>query len=480
MTFSNKSNNSNNTQSQVMSPVVNQVDSLDSDRLTITNPDLEPEFNWIKAQETADFLLFQTTGKHLSDIEIKVLQGSWEGQTYEEIARSYGYSAEYLNKDVGNKLWRKLSEILDEKVTKKNFKEALKRVREKKQSSSNNVPSTPLPFPEGAVALNSSLYQERSGVESLCYETVVKPGSLIRIKAPNLMGKTSLLMRILAHANQKNYQTVYLDLGSIDRAILTDLEKFLRWLCLMVSRQLNIENQLNQYWDTEILGSNDNCTAYFEEYLLTAINSPLVLGLDDVDRLFSYNQIVEDFFGLLRSWHEKAKITAIWQKLRLVITHSTEVYIPLDIHQSPFNAGLPVELPEFDPQQVRELASLHRLTWSDHQVEKLMEMVGGHPYLVRLAIYEIASGKVTLTQLLKEASTEAGIYSNHLRRYLKVLQQVPNLAEAMKNVVTSFEPIELDSLQIYKLHSMGLVERSGNQVRPRYQLYREYFSRVLI
>lgn len=486
MALSNKFNKIDDTKPQVVSPVVNQVDSSYSDRSTILNTHLESKFNWVKAYETVDLLLLQTTGKHLSDIEIKVLQGSWEGKTYDKLAHFYGYSAEYLNKDIGNKLWRKISNILGEKVTKNNFKEALRRAWERQQRLSSNILSLAnysliqLPFPEGAVALNSPFYQERSRVESLCSETVVKPGSLIRIKAPNLMGKTSLIMRILAHANSQNYQTVYLDLSSVDRAILTNLEKFLRWLCLMVSRELNLENQLNQYWDTEILGSNDNCTAYFEEYLLTAIDSPLVLGLDDVDRLFSYNQIVEDFLGLLRSWHEKAKITEIWQKLRLVITHSTEVYIPLDIHQSPFNAGLPVELLEFDSQQVEELASLHHLTWNEHQVEKLMEMVGGHPYLVRLAIYEIASGKVTLTQLLKEASTEAGIYSNHLRRHFKVLQEVPSLAEAMKNVVTSFEAVELNSLQIYKLHSMGLVKQQGNQVMPRYQLYREYFSRVLV
>ncbi len=43
---------------------------------------------------------------------MKVLQGSWEGKSYDEIAQTYGYSAEYLNKDVGNKLWHKLSEAL--------------------------------------------------------------------------------------------------------------------------------------------------------------------------------------------------------------------------------------------------------------------------------------------------------------------------------------------------------------------------------
>lgn len=442
--------------------------------------ELERELLWIHAREIADAAVFSCTSQHLSDVETKVLQASWEEKTYDDMAKVYGYSAEYLNKDVGNKLWKKLSIALGERVTKKNFKEALRRWR----SSDSPVDKIPaialdLPFPEGAVALDSPLYIERAGVESLCNETVLKPGALIRIKAPNLMGKTSLLTRLLAYATQHDCRAVYVDLSSVDRVILTDLDKFLRWLCLIVGRQLRLENQLHQYWDTDILGSNDNCTAYFEEYLLPEIGKPLVLGLDEVDRLFSEAGVVEDFLGLLRSWHEKGKISETWQQLRLVIAHSTEAYIPLDINQSPFNAGIPIELNEFNLLQVQELAYRHHLDWQEPQSSQLMQMVGGHPYLVRLAMYQASMGKTTLPQLLRSASTEAGIFSHHLRRYLETLQQAPDLAQMFKQVVESAEPVELNPMQIYQLHSMGLVKRLNNHVVPRCNIYREYFSRVL-
>jgi hypothetical protein len=448
----------------------------------------ETEFSWLKAKALAVRVIFKNTGKYLSDIEMKVLEGSWEGKTYDELAKIYGYSAEYLNKDVGNKLWNKLSEALGEKVSKKNFKEALLRAGEEQQNTFNSKNALPLasplmtelPFPEGSVALDSPFYIPHSGIESLCYETILKPGSLIRIKAPKLMGKTSLMTRILAHAANHNYQTVYLDLSSVNREILTKLDKFLQWLCLMVGQQLRLKNQLNDYWDTEILGSNDNCTVYFEEYLLAEIDRPVILALDEVDRLFPYTEVIEDFLGMLRSWHEKGKISQRWKQMRLVMAHSTEVYIPLDINQSPFNAGVPVELLEFDVKQIQDLAHLHHLNWNDTHVEELTKMVGGHPYLVRLAMYYISSLKVTLEQLLQEAPTEAGIYSNHLRRHLETLQKSTELALALKQVVTSPQPIELDSMQIYKLHSMGLVQRQNNYVTPRCNLYREYFRRVLV
>ncbi|AFY54995.1 hypothetical protein Riv7116_2485 [Rivularia sp. PCC 7116] len=453
------------------------------------NIDSISDFSWSDVKEVADCALFKTTGKYLSDIEVKVLQASWMQKTYDEMAISYGYSAEYLNKDVGNKLWHKLSKAVEEKVTKKNFKAALKRIWEKQDNFITTEVREELfvtskikqiPFPESSVAPDSNFYIERNNLENLCDETIIKPGSLIRIKAPKLMGKTSLTNRIIANAKNQNYQTVYLDLSSVERRILTDLDKFLRWLCCMVGRQLKLENQLNDYWDSDILGSNDNCTVYFEEYLLAEIDSPIVLALDNIDKIFAYTEVIEDFFGMLRSWHEKAKISEIWQQLRLVLAHSTEVYVPLDINQSPFNAGVPVELVEFNQQQVEKLVAIHGLNWNEIQIQELIKLVGGHPFLLRLAMYQVSAKNLNLEKLLQEASMEAGIYSNHLRGYLEILQKSPELAEAFKIVVNSSEPVELNSIGIYKLHSMGLVEKLDNCVKPSCNLYRDYFQRVLV
>ncbi|WP_186376191.1 AAA-like domain-containing protein, partial [Hyella patelloides] len=234
------------------------------------------EFNWEKAKQTVDSLIFEKTGKHLSDIEILILHGAWENKTYEEIAEAGNYTSNYLSKDVGNKLWGNISLALKEKVSKKNFKAALQRkCREPTQVDfvkhqtpiNNSLKLENLTFPEGLIALDSPFYIERLQVESTCYETIIKPGSLIRIKGAKWMGKTSLVYRILERGRVDNQKVVYLDLGSVERSILQDLDKLLRWLCVMVSRQLKLENQVNDYWDTDILGSNDNCTVYFEEYI---------------------------------------------------------------------------------------------------------------------------------------------------------------------------------------------------------------------
>ncbi len=328
-------------------------------------------------------------------------------------------------------------------------------------------------LPEGQVPLESAFYIERFR-ESDCYKQIVKPGALIRIKAPREMGKTSLMSRIIHHAQKQGYQTASLNFQRTGDECLSNLEQFLKWFCATVGKQLRLPNKLADKWD-EIFTSNDNCSAYFEEYLLAEITNPLVLALDEVDFVFQHPKIATDFFGMLRAWFEEAKNRDIWKKLRLVVVHSTEVYIPLNINQSPFNVGFLIELPEFSAQQVRSIALRHGLNWNTAQVEQLMAMVGGHPYLVRVALYHIARGDTTLEVLLQKAPTEAGHYRNHLLRHLRYLEERPELAAAIRRLVETTSPVHLKSIEAFQLHSMGLVHLQGNDVTPRCDLYKRYF-----
>jgi AAA-like domain len=444
--------------------------------------------------------------RNLTDVEIIVLKGAWQREEYDNIAAKNQYAASYISQDVAPKLWRLLTLALGEKVKKNNFKEALKRCWEKqlvpKEISSDRATidkDSQLNVAEKSLIsdLNQEkdsepsnnfsqekrspwlpdFYVERPPIESICYETLLQPGSLLRIKAPKLMGKTTLITGVLAQLAQEGYRTINLSFELADRKThFTNLNKFLRWFCLNLSRELKLPSQLDDYWDEEGMGSKVSCTTYFEEYLLVSTDSPLILCLDDVDVLFPYPEIYEDFFGLLRSWYEKARSRQHWKKLRLAIVHATDVYISLNINQSPFNVGLPIELPEFTCQQVRNLAGKYRLEIDTAIIDSLIELVGGHPYLLEQAFAHLKSyPDITPNLLLTKATTEAGIYRHHLQEYCLNLQEHPELALAFKKVVISDKPVQLEPRSAYQLQSMGLVKLSGNEVEPRCNLYRQYF-----
>lgn len=437
--------------------------------------------------------------KQLGPIERLILSQSWMGQTYGEMAKGAGYGSEYL-KEIGYQLWQDLSDALGQRVTKKNLHLVLSHYQEGKNNQQHRVPEvftttvletqvvdgiagSEFDFPSGPVPLDSPLYINRPPVEECVFAELKQPGCFIRIKAPRKMGKSSLLNRMMAHAKELNYQTVYLDFQEADEVIFTTLDKFLRWFCANISRQLNIPPKLDDYWDAE-MGSKVSCKIYFEGYVLPQVNEPLLLALNEVNRVFEHTKIAQDFLPMLRFWHELTKQDKTWQKLHVAVVHATEIYVPLKLNQSPFNIGLAISLPQFTLEQVQDLAQRYGLGWATgsegaKRLARLQAMVGGHPYLVSLALYHLRQGQMGFEQLLAAAPTPASIYSHHLREHLNLLKNEPQLASALEQVVRANESVRLEAIATYKLESMGLVKLDGNLAKLSCQLYRLYFQSQL-
>ncbi|MBV6627280.1 MAG: AAA-like domain-containing protein [Rivularia sp. (in: Bacteria)] len=477
--------------------------------------------------EFIENIIFINTGEHLNDTQKIILEESWNKskKTYEQIAAELGYAGSYIKQGVGPKLWRLLSKTFGEKVTKINLHSVVNRwIKSKANQQSYSFKKSPqlsskkqaelesaylayaesvnqenkkessckcvyedkkplagadLEFPQDSVALDSALYISRGNHEERCYQTILNPGAFIRIKAPRQMGKTSLMNRVLAYAaKEEKYKTALLHFQQADSSILTDFNRLLRWICINLTRQLKLESDINDYWDEE-LGSKMSCNLYIQACVLQQIDSPLVLALEEVNEIIEHPQIAKEFFSLLRFWHERTKADANWQKLRLIMVHSTEIYIPLDINQSPLNVGLRIELEPFNKEQVQELMLRHQLDLNADDLNKLTNLVGGHPYLTRLAFYYLKCQELTFTELLETAATDAGIYRDVLQRNLRLLYKDNELVEAFKAVLDADEPIALEQIQGFKLHSMGLINYHGNQVFVSCDLYRQYFQEYL-
>lgn len=328
--------------------------------------------------------------------------------------------------------------------------------------------------PEGQVPLASPFYTERPPIEADCFSSVVKPGSLIRVKAARQMGKTSLMSRILAYGVQQGYRSVPVYFQEADGDFFSDLDSFLQWFCGIVAEELEIDADVDEFWQRGKLGSKRKCTNFFQKCILPEIHTPLVLGLDEVDLIFQHLKIAKDFFALLRTWHERGKNQPIWQNLRMVIVHSREVYIPLNMHESPFNVGMPVQLVEFTAEQLEALTQLHGLSLSQKNLTSLMKMLGGHPYLTRMALYTLARG-TSLADFLKVAPTEEGPFSDHLRRHLSNVRNDPALRAALIKVIAKEQPVAIGDNETFQLRSMGLIKVQQNAAVPLCDLYRQYF-----
>jgi len=423
----------------------------------------------------------------LTTLQEMILRSSWEGKTYTTIAFEAHYGGERVRK-VAAHLWQLLSDFLGEPINKYNFRQTLLTRRLSKthqqliKEFNRTATATSLEFPNGPVSLGSRFYIPRPPVEELAYAEIAVPGSVICIQAPKKMGKSSLILRVMERAHHQGFCTVNLDFQQADQAVFSSLDKFLRWLCANVSRELHLEPKLNDYWD-EDMGSKVSCSVYFQKYLLSAAKNPLVLVLNEVDWVFDYPDIAGEFLPLIRSWYEQSRMLEIWQKLRLVLVYAQEMLIPFKLTKSPFNIGLLIKLPSLTKEQVEDLAQRHGLDWLDSKkTESLMAMVGGHPYLIRLALYHLVGRgglKGNLEELIQQAPTTMGIYDEYLKQYVLLLRRDPELASAFYEVITAINHVKLEPVSAYKLQSMGLVHCDGHGCVPGCELYRLYFRAQL-
>lgn len=330
-----------------------------------------------------------------------------------------------------------------------------------------------------------AFYVNRADTEKQCYNALLQPGGMVRVKAPQLTGKTWFIEKVLSKfSKDESYRRLDVE---IDRHVLTGVEDFYQWFCAAASEGLELPVELDTYWKG--LAPNGDITNYFQKYLLKQIadaQQSLILVLDKVDRVFECTSVANAFCGLLRGWYEQsikgsAHNKKVWRKLRLVIIHSTEVYGSLDINYSPLGAvGVDFKLSDFDEKQVQELARLYQLSWIETEVHKLMNLVGGHPYLVHLAIAKVRHQNISLDQILNTAHTEVGIFADHLRQLAISLERSPELENLYKEIVMADKPVPLKSVQAFKLDSMGLIHIrpsaiGENLAEPRCRLYGEFF-----
>lgn len=77
--------------------------------------------------QIVDELILSQTGKHLDRMQKAIIEGTWHGQTYTEIAKEHKYSESRV-RDIGYKLWQILSEKLELDINKFNFRSTIERL----------------------------------------------------------------------------------------------------------------------------------------------------------------------------------------------------------------------------------------------------------------------------------------------------------------------------------------------------------------
>ncbi len=327
--------------------------------------------------------------------------------------------------------------------------------------------------------ITTSLYIVRR-IDEEVLSAIHQPRTIVTIQGPSQSGKTSLMMRLCSNLRSKDphLRTVYIDIQSFPNQELQSVSTVWQSIANSMAEQLKLANwditdwypdrpydrQLGQFLDNDVFDQDIKM---------------LIICLDGVDKIVG-SSIKNEFFSSLRGFYQRGTLNTSWEKVNWLLstTYDPSLFISVS-NSSPFNIGHRANLHPFTSAEVLEFANRLGLQLDDQTLVRIIEYLGGHPYLVHLFLYQWSNDPSVRDQIFDAPSAGGGIFRDHLHRYLLIFQQDVALAAGMRSVIKGWAIN--DYWVINRLISAGLVRRrSDGQIEPSCSLYHDFFSRELI
>lgn len=269
-----------------------------------------------------DRLVVERTGKHLDDVQRAVVEGTWERQTYDDIAQKCYVTKNHVG-DVGAELWQLLSEILGEDIKKTNFCSTFERLQLTSSQFINIQSSHNFSFCSSPYQHNDK--HQESENKSKCHDLTVAP-QIINFYARESEVKT-LSNWIL---NQNTRLTSVLGLSGIGKTTLVkmfvdlNLQQFevIIWRSLKFTKSLELFiNDLLNVCQQEAKETIDD---KLKQLLDVFRQKKCLIILDDVHNIFipgqfagqykSEYQDYQNFFTMITETEHQSNVILISQE----------------------------------------------------------------------------------------------------------------------------------------------------------------------
>ncbi|KAM3094821.1 NB-ARC domain-containing protein [Phormidesmis sp. 146-35] len=355
--------------------------------------------------------------QRLTHLQETVFCRAWEGQTYEQIATTEGYDADYV-KLVGSQLWQLISELVGQRVTKNNFRVVLRQRIGTSEPKELTPPSSFLPSPSSR---SDSTYQDWGEVIDLSnfcgrsheleiLEQWATSSRLIAILGMGGMGKTVLSVKLAQRLQNQFEYVIWRSLRDAPtvETILSDLIQV-----------------LSQQQETELPDSVDGKLGRLMHYLR---QHRCLLILDNVESILGTGEqaghypIGYEFYGDLfkrigETLHRSCVVITSREKPREVVALEGMAIRSLKV------TGL-------NSLETIELLKTKRLSATESVFGQLIEMYAGNPLALKIAattIQDLFDGDVS--EFLKHGTAVFGDISDLLD------QQFDRLSDLEKQIM---------------------------------------------
>ncbi|GCA72615.1 hypothetical protein MiYa_04168 [Microcystis aeruginosa NIES-2519] len=395
--------------------------------------------------EWTDKQVLDKTGKHLDSLQESILQGIWEHQDYEEIAKDNQRSYDHIKKEAW-KLWQLLSDVFEEDIKKSNVRSIL----ENKASSiiyhfvnspnSNNISNSRVnicrennSYSENNLKKSSNFpdndhlypiinltkapelrynYGRKLEISTL-KEWLDNKTRLITIYGLTGIGKTALTLKLVSEIAPQFDYIIYRSLENIPQLIA-------------------LKDDLKQFFAQSLSTPLPDIIDYLSSYRCLII-------LDDVQNIFKLGELAGKYLNDCQDYHKFFQQIATTSHQSCLILISWElprdfVTLKSDKIKTLYLQGLTTEFEEI----FKEYGLKSEEKWTE-----LSELYQGHPNwlnIISSTIIELFDGEVSL--FLEQMNNEIylGDIENsiecHLQRLSatekKVIHWLANQTEAVE------------------------------------------------